>query len=103
MRKPHSTVNESQPTKQQHCQNQVLADRIMKAFNTWSFKREQPSDPALLLQRINSAIAADLPITFVLYWGRGPRPEAAEPELRCLRFLDRMFERIRISYAPGCK
>src|SRR5215813_1153120 len=47
--------------------------KVLQAFNTWAFKREQPSDPDLMLQIINDARALGEPIPFVLYWGKGPR------------------------------
>jgi len=48
----------------------VIAEKVLRSFNTWSFKREQPSDPQLMLRFIADAIAAQEPIRFVLYWGK---------------------------------
>src|SRR3974390_1702591 len=31
-----------------HPRKVVTADAVLRAFNTWAFKREQPSDPQLL-------------------------------------------------------
>jgi hypothetical protein len=33
--------------------DQVLAEQILRTFNTWSFKREQPSDIGLMLKRLS--------------------------------------------------
>ena len=78
-----------------------MPEIVLKAFNTWAFKREQPDNPDLLLRCIRSACAALAPITFVLYWGRGPRTLAAGSERECLVFLEKLGEGIRRCYAPG--
>ena len=67
--------------------NDSSAEKILRSFNTWAFKREQPSDQQLMLRVIAVAVAAQAPIPFVLYWGKGPRHEAALPEAQCLDFL----------------
>jgi L-tyrosine isonitrile synthase len=81
----------------------ILADaaNVLRAFNTWTFKREQPSDPELLLRVAAEAIAARKPIPFLLYWGKGPRHAVAPPDQRCLDFLASLAERVRGAYAPG--
>jgi hypothetical protein len=79
----------------------AIAEKVLRAFNTWSFKREQPSDPQLMLRFIADAVAANEPIRFVLYWGKGPRHEVSTPEIQCLDFLDAMTARLRAVYAPG--
>ena len=48
-------------------------ENILRAFNTWAFKREHPSDPQLILQVIAEAVAQERPVPFVAYWGKGPR------------------------------
>jgi hypothetical protein len=77
------------------------AEAILRSFNTWAFKREQPSDPQLMVQIIANAVARQAPIPFVLYWGKGPRNEAAAPEAQCLDFLGALASRVRAAYAPG--
>jgi hypothetical protein len=79
----------------------VSAEKVLRAFNTWAFKREQPSDPQLMLRVITEAIAAQQPIQFVLYWGKGPRHEAAAPDSQCLDFLAALTSRVKGAYAPG--
>jgi L-tyrosine isonitrile synthase len=74
---------------------------VLRAFNTWSYKREQPSDSALLEKMVTHAAARDAPIPFVLYWGKGPRHSLADPDVQCLDFLASMGQRIREVYAPG--
>src|SRR5260221_1639906 len=51
----------------------VSSENILRAFNTWAFKREHPSDPQLILRVIAESVAHDLPVPFVAYWGKGPR------------------------------
>jgi hypothetical protein len=77
------------------------AEDVLRAFNTWAFKREQPSDLWLMKSIIANAISLERPIRFVLYWGKGPRCRPAEPEAQCLDFLARMVRRVREVYAPG--
>jgi L-tyrosine isonitrile synthase len=81
--------------------NQVSADKILRAFNTWAFKREQPSDVQLMLRVIGEAVAAHEPVPFVLYWGKGPRHETAAPDTQCLDFLAALAARVQNVYAPG--
>ncbi len=77
------------------------AEKVLRSFNTWAFKREQPSDLNLLRRFISDAISTHEPIPFVLYWGKGPRHETAAPEIQCLDFLCSMGARVRGAYAPG--
>jgi L-tyrosine isonitrile synthase len=77
------------------------AEKILRAFNTWAFKREQPSDPQLMLRLIADAVTRQAPIPFVLYWGKGPRHKAALPEALCLDFLATLASRVKTVYAPG--
>jgi L-tyrosine isonitrile synthase len=95
------TVNE----RDFHCAD--LADRkkvsieVLQSFNTWAFKRQQPTEPAELLRFTDWSIGRALPIRFVLYWGKGPRVKFGEPDFTCLKFLSQMGDRIRSVYAPG--
>jgi hypothetical protein len=77
------------------------AEKILRSFNTWAFKREQPSNPELMLRLISQAIARKEPIKFVLYWGKGPRHEAGAPEIQCLDFLANLASHVKGVYAPG--
>jgi len=79
----------------------AVAENVLRSFNTWHFKREQPSDPRLMLGIIAEAVAADLPVPFVTYWGKGPRCTRAEPDIQCLDFLDELAARVRAVYRPG--
>ena len=79
----------------------VPPQKILQAFNTWAFKREQPTEPLWLQEAVASAVARNEPIPFVLYWGKGPRATLENPELDCLRYLASMTGRIRDVYAPG--
>jgi L-tyrosine isonitrile synthase len=77
------------------------AEKVLRSFNTWAFKREQPSDPQLTLQVIAAAIAAQQPIQFALYWGKGPRHKVAAPDTQCLDFLATLTSRVQSAYEPG--
>jgi hypothetical protein len=77
------------------------AATVLRAFNTWAFKREQPSDPQLMLQFIAAAIVSNQAIPFVLYWGKGPRHESGAYEAQCLDFLAALASRIKKTYALG--
>ena len=74
---------------------------IIKSFNTWAFKREQPGNPERLVPAVEAAMRAGRPLEFVLYWGKGPRAEIAAPDLACLDYLGQLAERVRQAYAPG--
>jgi len=81
----------------------VIAEKILKSFNTWSFKREHPSDTALMLKFITIAVEKRSPIPFVLYWGKGLRSHITDAERQCLEFLERMSQRIQAVYPPAAK
>src|SRR5580704_19243951 len=81
--------------------SRACAEKVLRSFNTWAFKREQPSNPQLMLRFITEAIAAQEPLQFVLYWGKGPRHEVGLPEIQCLDFLDAMTSRVRAVYTLG--
>lgn len=76
-------------------------DRVLQTFNTWAFKRQQPTEPELLLETIAAAIGRSEPLPFVLYWGKGPRSHVAAPDLECLDYLRKMTSRIEAVYTPG--
>jgi len=71
------------------------ATEIVKSFNTWAFKREQPSSLTLLHDVVANRIGRGLPVSFVLYWGKGPRSTAGAPEADCMSYLSRMAEKVR--------
>ena len=74
---------------------------VLSAFNTWAYKREQPSNMKLMSAVVASALAERQPIQFVLYWGKGPRSEMAAPDAQCLAYLASFADRIKSVYAPG--
>jgi hypothetical protein len=76
-------------------------EKVLQAFNTWAFKREQPSDPRLMLDIIADSIARAKPVPFVLYWGKGPRSRLDLPDIECLDYLDALARRVRDMYEPG--
>jgi L-tyrosine isonitrile synthase len=77
------------------------ATKIVQAFNTWAFKREQPDDSDRLLAVVEAAARAGRPVPFVLYWGKGPRHEAAAPEGECLDYLRSFGRRVEERHRPG--
>ena len=79
----------------------IAAEKILRSFNTWAFKREQPENLPLLLELISAAITCATPVSFVLYWGKGPRCSLAEPDLVCLDYLTKFADRIREVHAQG--
>jgi hypothetical protein len=79
------------------------AHALVQSFNSWAFKREQPDNLEMLKRVAGAAIERDLPLAFVLYWGRGPRPQVAAPELQCLDFLAGLAHRVRSQHAPGAE
>jgi hypothetical protein len=79
----------------------VSADKIVQAFNTWAFKREQPDTPELLTRAVARHLDLSRPLSFVLYWGKGPRDTISAPDRACLDYLGAMSERVRAAYQPG--
>ena len=76
-------------------------EKILQAFNTWAFKREQPDNPQTMLQVVAEATWLARPVPFVLYWGKGPRCELAGPDTTCLDYLATLASRVRQAYEPG--
>jgi L-tyrosine isonitrile synthase len=77
------------------------ASRLLGSFNTWSFKREQPSDLGLLEAATLRAATHQQRLSFVLYWGKGPRHTLGTPDLTCLSYLASMVQRMNAIHPPG--
>lgn len=77
--------------------------RILQSFNTWAFKREQPSDPLLLSRFVTQAVMRQEPLSFVLYWGKGPRSEVDSPDIQCLDYLASLASRVKGVYPHGAR
>ncbi len=77
--------------------------KVISSFNTWAYKREQPSDPVLLNNIVQASIDRRMPLEFILYWGKGPRSSLATPDEQCLDYLAAFAERVTASYAPGAR
>jgi L-tyrosine isonitrile synthase len=84
-------------------QRKITPERILAAFNVRTFRREAPGDQQLMLQLIARAIDFNEPVPFIMYWGKGPRPAMAKPDLDCIAFLDAMLDRVREVYTHGAK
>jgi L-tyrosine isonitrile synthase len=78
-------------------------ESVLKTFNTRAFKREQPDKPELMLQLASEAIARNAPLSFIMYWGKGPRAHLGAPELTCLDFIASMTARIRQCHGAGAR
>ena len=81
--------------------DQASAEKVLQSFNTWAFKREQPSDPQLMLALISRLIRRVEPLSFTLYWGKGHRCTLAQTDIQCLDFLSRLSDRVGKAHAPG--
>ncbi|MFN3869147.1 MAG: hypothetical protein ACK4MF_08795 [Hyphomicrobiaceae bacterium] len=81
--------------------DKALSAAILKSFNTWAYKREQPSDTDLLLELIERRVEERRPVSFVSYWGKGPRAHLAAPDRDCLDYLLSMARRIESVWPEG--
>lgn len=97
--RPGRSVKRRAPTRAQP--PPVDPEKVQRAFNTWAFKREQPSDPDLMLQAVARSVACGEPVPFVMYWGKGPRCHIDTPDIECLDHLAAFAARIGTAYAPG--
>ena len=79
----------------------ITPEAVLRSFNTWHFKREQPSDSHAMVRVISEAISMRAAVPFILYWGKGPRCRLAEPDVQCLTFLSALSARVRAVYALG--
>ncbi|MFL9828136.1 hypothetical protein [Rhodoplanes sp. SY1] len=77
------------------------AETVLRAFNTWAFKREQPENPHLLLQVAATAVGRAEPLRFVMYWGKGPRCSLGPEDVECLDYVGSMVARVRDAHRPG--
>jgi L-tyrosine isonitrile synthase len=96
-----STIGKRPRRKPGRPNERVPPDKVLHAFNTWAFKREQPDDQLTMLKAIARSIAVCEPIPFVLYWGKGPRNMIGAPETECLGYIAALVGRIRDVYTPG--
>lgn len=83
--------------------NKSLEQNIIEQFDTWAFKREQPNSDGLIFQAVKKAVVDDKPIPFVLYWGKGEKNIAGEPEIKALDFLESINSRIMKKYEFGAE
>jgi hypothetical protein len=99
-----SLVTSSSPSYQhRHIPSSPAVDRVLQSFNTWAFKREQPSDGRLLRHFVQRAMFRAEPVSFVLYWGKGPRSTFSTFEQQCLAYLESMAARVTQVHAPGVR
>jgi hypothetical protein len=98
---PASTAHVQSQSTESFTKNYNRAERILQSFNTWAFKREQPSNPKLMLASVLRALERHEPVRFVLYWGKGPRHALAAPDVQCLDYLSALARRVREAYPKG--
>lgn len=79
----------------------VAAEKVIQSFNTWAFKREQPTNLPLMSKIISGAVERAEPVSFVLYWGKGPRCTIAAPDLACLDYLAKFAHRVGDAHKHG--
>jgi len=91
----------SNPLVQPSAELEPKVAKTLQSFNTWAFKREQPSDLVLLTRFVAQAVKLREPVPFVLYWGKGPRAEVANPDMDCLDYLASFAARIKSVYDQG--
>jgi len=96
-----ATIHTGRPAKTARRPQAATPEKILQAFNTWAFKREQPDDVLSLLQVISGAAQLGRPVPFVLYWGKGPRCGLDAPDTACLDYLASLGSRVRQVYEPG--
>jgi L-tyrosine isonitrile synthase len=89
------------PHRKHAARKKPSADEILRSFNSWAFKREQPGNPHLLLRCIERAVALSQPVSFVLYWGKGPRCILAAADMECLDFIKKLRDRVAMVHEPG--
>jgi hypothetical protein len=78
-----------------------LPQDILRSFNSWAFKREQPANLHVMLQCIARAVALTKSVPFILYWGQGPRSALAAADTQCLDFIKRLADRVAEVHEPG--
>lgn len=76
-------------------------EALIQSFNSWAFKREHPDNIERLQSLAQTAIDDDRPLSFVLYWGRGPRESIAPPDRQCLDYLSQLARRVAGLHSPG--
>lgn len=101
MSRPFSRLNCSVTRNTNKSNVPLDVEVVLKTFNTWSYKREQPSDLELLKQVVKHSIDHNVAIPFVLYWGKGSRSECAAPERECFAYLASLARRVADVYQPG--
>jgi hypothetical protein len=78
-----------------------VVGKVVQSFNTWAYKREQPSDAALLTQFVGRAVMRRQPVSFVFYWGKGPRSEVQHFDTQCMDYLASLAQRVKAVYPMG--
>jgi hypothetical protein len=100
-----ATIHTGRPTKARGAslrpQYSVAPEKVLQAFNTWAFKREQPDNPRTILQAVAGAVQLGRPVPFALYWGKGPRHWLDRPDTTCLDYLVALADRVRGVYPAG--
>lgn len=77
------------------------AENILQTFNTWQYKREQPSSLEMVAEVIKNNIAQKNPIKFVMYWGKGKKETSNDKEEKALTYLYKMLSKVESIYPVG--
>lgn len=96
-----ASIHTGRPSRAGGPQKAGTPEKVLQAFNTWAFKREQPDSPQSLLQAVAESLRLGVPLHFVLYWGKGPRCDLDAPDAMCLDYLSGFAHRIREVCEPG--
>ncbi|WP_126401072.1 hypothetical protein [Blastochloris tepida] len=99
--RPHLKAPGKGGAKREHPHQRPAPEKILQAFNTWSFKREQPDNKQAILNVIGDLVHHDQPIQFLMYWGKGPRHSLAKPDTACLDHLKDLTRRVDEVYRHG--
>lgn len=81
--------------------NQASPDEILQCFNTRKYRREHPDNLPLMQQTIADSVSREEAVTFLLYWGKGPRQRVGQPEIACLARLAELTQRVGKVYSAG--
>ena len=77
------------------------AHAIHKAMTARTFRREHPRSLDGFLKQITAAVSREVPVPFLLYWGKGDRDAVSEAEQKALGLLNVLKERIQSVYPGG--
>jgi len=81
----------------------LLADTIIKRFNTWSFKQAHPYRLNVIQKIISVCVDRKKPIPLFGFWGIGDKEEIDKNEIKTLDYFSKFRETISDIYPKGFK